>query len=258
MIHAFKTLIVEDTPRDLDILTDELRMHPEIFDIRKAATTYLQAIKILASEEFDLSIIDNRLDGGKDVLDLLKSVERTKFGIIAVTSIVKEELSIKGLQIRRPILIPKPHSKDVITHFIARLLDERKFINDRNARRFPVSIKGVSTPVLYDSIFFIRGDGKMTKVCFECSIDIDKKGYTMVSHDEGIGEVERRLDNSMFFRCQKSYIVNINRIRKCKVVSREIEILFRDSDTFLNADKDVIAFASGRGMEVLRALNFIK
>lgn len=71
-----------------------------------------------------------------------------------------------------------------------------------------------------DSIFFVEKVGK------KCVIHTDSGRYET---SEQLSLLERRLDPARFFRCHKSYIININRVEKVlPYADRAYEVTFRN------------------------------
>lgn len=71
-----------------------------------------------------------------------------------------------------------------------------------------------------DSIFFVEKAGK------KCVIHTDSGRYETSEH---LSHLERRLDPARFFRCHKSYLININHVEKVfPYADRAYEVTFRN------------------------------
>jgi len=88
----------------------------------------------------------------------------------------------------------------------ALLYDITSFITtERKLTRVPVTLRGEIHLLKPEEIAFIKADNIYTKVCTESG---------EYHCDMSLGAIEKRLPDEIFFRCHRSFLVNLTKIRK--------------------------------------------
>jgi len=165
----------------------------------------------------------------KDGFDIIKDVKNRNFDVIFVTAY--SQYAIQAIKHSAFDYLLKPIEIDQLQQTVERLSkrmeDEQKIRQKLTERvlkeNYPSKI-AVATNDGYiylkpSEIVMIEGEGSYSKIfCF------DGKHYTVT---RSLGDLEKSLDPTMFFRTHKSQIVSLDHVR---AYSRETNVIFLKND----------------------------
>jgi DNA-binding LytR/AlgR family response regulator len=99
-------------------------------------------------------------------------------------------------------------------HFINNIDRFIEFMNERNQAKKRFLIKGKTEyyPLLPEDIVYIKADKKLISLA-------DKDNQRYVVEDYSLSTLEKKLDESIFYRANRKFIINVNYIRRFKPLS---------------------------------------
>ena len=200
-----RTIIVDDEPLAIEILEAYIMKMPNMNLIAKCSNA-LEANEVLRTEDIDLMFLDIEMPMmlGTDFLKSLKDPPQ----IIFTTAY--PEFAVQGFELNALDYLLKPISLD---RFI-------KAVNKVVVRYEPsMSSKEYSKSLDY---IFVKADKKLVKINFSEIIYIEGlKDYVLIHTDQSriitlqtMKSLEEKLPVELFIRAHRSYIVNLNRIKK--------------------------------------------
>ncbi len=200
-----KTIIVDDERLAREELKSMLSKHPLIEIVGDFKNT-IEAEEALKSLKPDLMFIDIQMPGetGLEFMERIKNAPRTIF----VTAF--DEYALKAFELNAYDYLLKPLAPERLEEVIVKLEEENKT---------PESVENTNKLQSGDKIFIKDGD----KVWF---IDIDDiryfesdGNYVKVFFKEfhplllrSLNNLNDRIDDKLFFRANRKYLVNLNRI----------------------------------------------
>ena len=100
-------------------------------------------------------------------------------------------------------------------HFINNIDRFIEFMNERNQikKRFLIKGKTEYYPLLPEDIVYIKADKKLISLA-------DKDNQRYVVEDYSLSTLEKKLDESLFYRANRKFIINVNYIRRFKPLSK--------------------------------------
>ncbi len=207
MLQPLKTLIVEDNQYDIVLLEALLSEHKGVFSIEYKATTYASAVKALASQKFQLSILDFNLDDNKDLNDIIKDVGTENMGIIVLHSIDTDGSYEEIENLRDFIYLRKPFSDKAMPAFIRKVLtraSEKHIWGIRDDYNFSMEAKILK--LKNEQILFVEVKDNYCEVHYLNKDNVEKNFLYRIT----LTELEEKLEPSIFVRCHNRYIINKN------------------------------------------------
>jgi DNA-binding LytR/AlgR family response regulator len=100
-------------------------------------------------------------------------------------------------------------------HFINNIDRFIDFMNERNQSKKSFLIKGKTDyyPLLSEDIVYIKADKKLISLA-------DKNDRRYVVEDYSLSSLEKKLDESLFYRANRKFIINVKYIRRFKPLSK--------------------------------------
>lgn len=206
------------------IIEDELIIAVDIKDILQArgyevigtSKSYAEAVKSLAAELPDICLIDIKIKGDKDGIELAKYISSNySIPFIFITSHADPRTleSVKSVRPYGYLLKPfeddevlvaiemaisnfeKDHEKEEDIHhsLFEGVLDDCLFVRQKN-----LAIK-----LPFNDIIYIKAESNY------CQVVSEKGGYTIRAT---LKEISQKLPDSSFFRSHKSYLINLKRV----------------------------------------------
>lgn len=221
-MEKHKILIVEDEVIIAEDLRDILEsMGYVVVDVVMSAR---EAMQVLGSEEVDLVLLDIRIKGGKDGIDLAADInENFKIPFVFLTSHADSNTLERAKVVRPYGYLVKPFSEKEINATLQMALS--------NFQSEQIKTQEDSTEefVLNDCLF-VRNNGLLVKVFFKDILYFESDGnYTQVFTQDKkfviraiLKDLERKLDEKQFARIHKSYLINLTYIEA--IDSNEVHI----------------------------------
>lgn len=209
-----KILIVED---ELIIAEDVKNMltHME-YEVVDVAMDYDEAIAILETKKPDLILLDVNLNSHKDGIDLAELInEKFKIPFIFTTS-YSDSLTLNRAKDTHPInYLVKPFKKEQLFSTIEMALYSLSHSNEATTSED-------NNALIIKDALFIKDKFKYTKLNISDILWIKSDGNYLEIQTTKKEELIRatlsnfieRLNNDLFFRTHKSYIVNLDYLSK--------------------------------------------
>lgn len=198
-------------------------------DIINHKTTDVEVIAIChnAEEAFtkiielapDMVFLDVEMPGGMDGFELLKKFPVINFEIIFTTA--HDHYAIRAIRISALDYLVKPIETTALQEAISRAKEKKQNSKDATQRFLEIigkntgaeRLEHLAVPTMeglqfvgLNDIIYCEGDGKYTKILMK-----EKK---MIMSSRTLGDFEELLSLYHFFRIHKSYLVNLNHLKK--------------------------------------------
>ncbi len=238
-----RAVIVDDELANRGLLIMLLRTHCPHISVEGTAGTVRDAVKVIEKIKPDVVFLDVEMPGG-DGFTLFNYFSKPEFLIVFVTA--HQHYAIRAIQERAFDFILKPVSAESLEKVEKRLLDEIVFhkknvnrqeeyfekvdqlvrdieqLKKRANRKIHVPTLGGFRLVDLTQVQFLEAEGNYTNIKF-----LD--GNTMVV-TRPIGDFENELEKHAFFRCHKSFLINLEQVESfnqngggsCTTVSGEV------------------------------------
>lgn len=153
--------------------------------------------------DFDLIFLDIQMEkpDGMETARLLR--QRGKRSLLVFVTVLKESV-FDAFEVQAHDYLVKPPDPEAL----ARTMDRALRFLARRADKSILIRKGTLCEVVYLSrILYCEAQGR--------KLYLHQSDGSVVDYYEKLGEFERRVDGR-FFRCHRSYLVNLDHIRGCK------------------------------------------
>lgn len=190
----------------LQDLLDEV----EIFEADSGAAV----LDLVTEQEIDLLFLDINL-GDIQGTHLIKALKRIRPNMKIVFVTAYSEYAVEAFELEVDDYIMKPFSpkrlKRVLDKCLSKDTDsqeqnlEESLIEETELRRLAISCEGKTVFEDIQDIVFIETCNR------GCTIHVGKKEYY---EGKTIGEYEKKLEGKRFFRCQKSYLINLEQVKE--------------------------------------------
>jgi two-component system LytT family response regulator len=234
----YTCIIVDDEPKAIELLVDHLATLFKKIEVLGTYTQWDLAWDALQNNEYDLIFLDISMQG-KSGLDLLRLLPKTGSEVIFVTAHSDYALDAYKLSASGYILKPihEPELIATVNNALERVRNKK--LAKAATTSLPVlnSKIGIPTSNAIDyinpsEIIYLESVNSYTKV-------VTTHGDILSSYN--IGKFKGILNEDMFFQTHRSYIVNLDRVRRYEVQgvvimdnNVEISISKNFKDEFLN------------------------
>jgi len=231
--HTLRTIIVDDEEPALALLREFLSTHEEVEIVAECRNGY-EAVKAIGDYKPDLVILDIQMPklNGFEVLELIDHQPAVIFAT------AHDQYAIKAFEIHAMDYLLKPFSKHRLDEAIEELienLDKKKRIkvhelaSDARMKLLPLErILVKDGPAVHiipaEKVDFIKAEDDYI------SIRTEGKSYLKKAR---IYSLEKELDGKTFVRIHRSYILNIERIAKIELYSKDSRIAILKDGTKL-------------------------
>ncbi|MGE5406277.1 MAG: LytR/AlgR family response regulator transcription factor [Methanosarcina sp.] len=225
-MSKIKAVIVEDEPRSLQLLKNLLVAGGKA-DVAGETTDPKMAVELIINVNPDMVFLDIHMPGmsGFQILDVLNSMKKVHPYIVFITAY--DEFAIKAFEYAAFDYLLKPVEPARLNDTISRCLESMKSGNSQSANALLESLKKLSFRNSSGIIFIDPRE----IICIEASGNYStfhlsgskKETVTML-----LGKIQKRLDENKFFRISRSYIINLNCLKK--INSRKLRCVLADND----------------------------
>jgi two-component system LytT family response regulator len=230
-----KAIIVEDEAVSREILSNYLAKYCPSVELMGEASNINEAYELIQQHELDLVFLDVEMPFG-NAFDLLEKVEDRRFETVFVTAY--DHYAIEALNSHASYYLLKPISIDELIKAVNHVMEIKEQENDLQNKILSPKVAATSGKITIplqdgfevldiNDIVFCKADDNYTEIHLESSKKLVSKTLKYF---------ETALSEYAFARIHKSYLVNINAIRKYKkgkggsvVVSNGKEILVSSS-----------------------------
>jgi DNA-binding LytR/AlgR family response regulator len=250
-------IIVDDEPLALDILEDYVRRTPSLA-LAGRFTGSVEALKALAAKQVDVAFLDIQMPG-MNGLDMAKKVAESAFGadLRVIFTTAFPQYALEGFRVDALDYLLKPISFAEFTRSVERAVEW--FAIKRAASSgtgsgassdgsFAGSFAGSAAPAAPQTLI-VKSDYKQFVVPLESIVYIEGiRDYIRIHTSDGgalqtlmnMKKVEEMLPAARFSRVHRSYIVNLDRVKKIErthIVFDDVQIPISDTykEGFLRA-----------------------
>lgn len=211
---SIKTIIIEDEKEDLDLMQNLLKSHPEI-EIIATARDIENGVAAISVHKPELIFLDINLYGriSFEILDIIQKFN-LKPKVIFTTAF--DNYMNKAFKYAAFDYLLKPIDREELKGTIER------YINNLEQTDFKESYEKFSST--YKKLIFNTTEGYevinpkeivyLTTVKNQSYTEIFTANGTTITVTKGIGEVEDMLPEKHFFKIHRSYILNLNYVKK--------------------------------------------
>ena len=230
-------IVLDDEPKAIELLKESLQyLYPDI-EIIGTYTTWRDALPVLRETSFDLLFTDISIPG-KNAIDILKLVPEMNSEIIFITA--HSDYALSAFQFTTAGYLLKPINdaelKVAVDRAIERIKNKRLAkLNTENIPVFNSKIgipnnKGIDYVDIKDILYF--------ETVNKCTNIVTKDIAILSSYN--IGHYKDILKDNNFYPIHRSYIINLNYIRRYETAgvlimtnNKEIPVSKSVKDTFL-------------------------
>jgi two-component system, LytTR family, response regulator len=216
----FKAFIIENENNSLEVLKHQLSTYCPQVRIEGYTDNIEEAIMFLKKRQIDLVFLDIELNNGETGFDLFAGLHKYEFKVIFTTAYDKYALRAVKLSCLDYLLKPidyKELQKAVLKfesdkenheYYNKKINNLLHNINDSNkVLKLSIPLYGSSNIFIdMEDIVVLQSDGAYTRV-----ITRDKKSHIS---SKKLGEFETVLDSDLFFRSNKTEIINLRYLRR--------------------------------------------
>jgi len=245
-MSKIKAILIDDEPGNIATLTKMVAEYCTDVELLATANDIHEAEKLIHQHQPDLIFLDIEMPHGNG-FDLLNNLAPIKFEVVFVTAF--NAYAIQAFKYSAVDYILKPVSINDLKNAVIKVKNrlEKNQLNQRidsllsnlktessGRKRMGISTQDGIVFEEFDNIMYLQGENNYT------SIYLNNKPKEIAS--KAIGEFEELLPKKMFCRIHKSYIININYIKKYQkgrggfVIMQDgtsIEVSIRKKEEFL-------------------------
>lgn len=210
-------IIVDDDAGCIDTLEAILKKYCPKLNIVGSANTISDAVQLINSNFPELVFLDVEI-GSEMGFDLFNYFSDPEFKVVFTTA--HEKYALKAIKSSCYDFLLKPVVIQEVVNVVAKLEKETKNTTGKNVNVLMDNLRSkdnvlqkIAIPsndgyafINVGDIISLEADGKYTKI-------VTESGLKSLS-TKNIGEFEELLNNDMFFRTHKSWIVNLNHVKK--------------------------------------------
>ncbi len=207
---TLRVLIVDDEYPSRQQLRHALGKHPELEIIGEAASAR-EALKLVEAVEYDALFLDINMPGASG-LELARAIREKGPNIKLVFVTAFEEYAVEAFGLRATDYLLKPINEERLTETVGRLVaraagtTRAAFAGTHPALAWVAAEKGgTKVPVPVEEIVFITAEGYSVYV---------HTAQERLPTRFTLQELTDKLPLHTFFRCHRSYLVNIRQIRE--------------------------------------------
>jgi two-component system LytT family response regulator len=251
-MKAIKVVIAEDEPRNIDILKDILENHCDNVDIVGTATSVKKAVEVIGETTPDVLFLDIEMPPHKG-FEVLEKFSPVNFDVIFITA--HEEYALQAIKFAALDYLLKPISVQEVQAALKKVNRNRNGQSNELAAILKEYLKDKEQT--FSKIVIPSNDGynviDLNNIIYCEACD----SYTKIHTNEAkvhliskpLKEYDELLSDKGFYRVHKSFLVNVNHIRKiikgigAAVIMSDktnIPISMRKKDDFFQSLKGVM------------------
>lgn len=233
-----KTLIIDDEKPARDLLRNYLKDSPFI-EIAGEYENGIDALKGISESDPELILLDIQMPG-LNGFEMLELIDRRPL-IIFTTAY--DQYAIKAFEMNAADYLLKPFSKERLHLALARALERRHL--DKNDNLIPRLIEHLDKSRELLQRVVVKSGNKINLIYTQKILYLEAQDdYVMIYTDEGkylkqatIKYFDNHLDDQIFVRVHRSYIVNISVIDRIELYGRESYIIILKPGQKLSVSK---------------------
>lgn len=222
-----KAVIVDDEEKSIKTIQLILKDYCMDVDVVGTANSPDEAIKIINKTEPDIVFLDIEMPHGSG-FEVLENIPDRHFDVIFITAY--DQYAIKAFKYSAVDYILKPIDIDEIVGAVNRILNRGKLngrpnydllienINTSKPKKLTLPTSKGYLFIDIDNIIYFESDRNYS------FIYLTNQKKILVS--KNIGDFEEFLDDTVFFRCHRSYLINMYHVQQyIKTDGGEIEMI---------------------------------
>lgn len=210
-------VIVDDEMNCVDALSGIIKNYCPQLEVLGNANTISDAVKLINTQKPQLVFLDVEI-GSEMGFDLFQYFPSPNFEVIFTTA--HEKYALKAIKSSCYDFLLKPVNIQEVIAVVTKLENEKRSGQNQNVNVLLDNLKAkdhflkkIAIPstegysiINIDEIISLEADGKYTKITTD--------GGLRSLSTKNIGEFDELLNPELFFRTHKSWIVNVNHIKK--------------------------------------------
>lgn len=229
-MNKFTCIIVDDEPQAIDLLEDMLSNCYLDITVTTTYTQWSKALEGLRQQSCDILFLDISMQG-KSGIDLVKYLPGLKCEVVFITAY--SDHALEAFKVSAAGYIVKPVDEAEFVQTMDKVLERIR--HKRSAEKSalqPAQVQNkIGIPsnhaidyINTDEIIYLEAVSSYTQV-----ITVGKK----ITSSYNLQKFKHTLDPQLFFQVHRSYIVNVNRIRRYE----NIGMLIMDNNTEIPVSK---------------------
>lgn len=204
VMNMLRFALCDDEPHMLDFLSTQIESCLEELGCRDFRLSRFSGGRALlaAEERFDLVFLDVQMDP-PDGLETAGTLRRRGDGCRIVFLTVLRERVFDAFEVRAFDYLVKPVDPARLRRTLERALED---LEQRRARTLLVQRGTAREVVPLDEIVYCEVMGR--------KVYLHREGGGVLDYYDKLADLERRLGGG-FFRCHRSYLVNLDHVRGC-------------------------------------------
>lgn len=197
--RKYKLAIIEDSDEDLKLLTDNLDRYKEEYKLILLSSSYKNINSFLEaySMQFDILFIDIDLGTTSNGLDLAREIRKKDEDVVIIFVTNLSKFALKGYEVDALDYMLKPIR---YTSFVSRIQKALRVIDSRPTENILVNVFSGMKKIPLNSLLYVEVIGHSIK-CHLINEVVEGKGT--------LKEIEKKIDNKSFSRCNYCYLVNL-------------------------------------------------
>lgn len=197
--RKYKLAIIEDSDEDLKLLTGNLDRYKEEYKTDFAILSYKNINSFLEaySMQFDILFIDIDLGTTSNGLDLAREIRKKDEDVVIIFVTNLSKFALKGYEVDALDYMLKPIR---YTSFVSRIQKALRVIDSRPTENILVNVFSGMRKIPLNSLLYVEVIGHSIK-CHLINEVVEGKGT--------LKEIEKKIDNKSFSRCNYCYLVNL-------------------------------------------------
>jgi two-component system, LytTR family, response regulator len=220
------TIIIDDELPAINYLSSVIKEFIPSLNIVATATLVSEGIKLIKFHNPDIIFLDIQLPdaSGFDLLDALPELDSK---VVMVTAY--DQYAIKAIKARVSDYLLKPVDPDELIETIEYLLSESKVELDNHQKTITVNYRDKDEFIAYSDIVMLKSDGSYTEIFL-------KSGEIKIA-SKNLSHYQKEICPSIFFRCHRSFIINLNFIENVSKGDNRLITLINDFNAELSRNK---------------------
>lgn len=214
---TIRVLLVDDEYPSRQEMRELLGYFPEI-EVLGEATTAREAFQLIKAVPYDAAFIDISLPGITG-LELAQHIRETTPGVRVVFVTAHDSYAIEAFRVRAVDYLLKPVSEHRLAETVARLLHAKGSHCTPSGEAPSGGQNNGPEPLKWITV---ERQGAKAPIPVEEIVYISSEGYNVFVHTEQeqlptrftLQDLTSRLPQSIFFRCHRSYVVNMNQVKE--------------------------------------------
>lgn len=206
MLSEINCVIIDDEPKLIELLQKRLKLLYPNVKLKASFTKWEEGVEFLKAHDTDLLFLDVSMPG-KNGVDFLKLFPVRTFEVIFITA--HAEFAVEAIKLSALGYVLKPVDDEELSFAVNKFFDKRAKVgkagSENKASKVGIpNVKGVDYFNPEDILYF-ETVNKYTKVVTD--------NFSIVS-SYNIGEFDKILNKDIFFRVHRSFIINMNRVKR--------------------------------------------